>query len=495
MSTLLRERKSDSLKSKTITGVLWSLTDTGAGHLIHFIVGIILARLLSPSEFGLIAMTSIFIAVSQSFVDSGFQQALIRKKDASEIDFSTVFYYNLLIGGVFYLLIFFSANGISYFYKEPQLQSIIRITGLVVLINSFSLIQRAKLTKEINFRLQTKISFTSSALSGIIGIYLAYSGYGVWSLVWRTLLNQLFQTVGLWLFNRWRPTARFSIDSLKEMFSFGSRLLISGLLDTLYQNIYNLLIGKFFSAADLGYYTRADQFQRLPSSNITSAVQRVSYPVLSTLQDDDVKLKEGYRRIVITVTYISFTAMLFLAAISEPMILVLVGEKWLPSVQILQLLCFAGILYPLHAINLNILNVKGRSDLFLRLEVVKKLMAIPVIIVGISISIEALVAGIIFLSVTGYFINSFYSGRLIDYSVRKQIRDILPAFILALVIGTLVVIPAMVFSFRPFITLAIQLLLGFSLLTGISEFFSLQGYLEIKAIITNKIYKGTRKNV
>ena len=352
-----------SLKQKTITGLLWSFIDTFAGQGISFIVGIILARILSPREFGLIGMITIFIAVSQSFIDSGFSSALIRKKDCSQTDYSTIFYFNLMVGIIFYVILFISAGAISSFFKEPQLYMILKVLGLGLILNAFGIIQRTILTKEINFKLQTKISLVASIGSGAVAISMALSNYGVWSLVVLTLgkvgLNSLF----LWIWAKWKPLFVFSKKSFIELFSFGSKLLLSGLIDTIYRNVYYLIIGKFFSAAELGYYTRADQFQTLPSSNLNGVISRVSYPILSSIQDEPERLKSNYKKLIRSTMFLTFFLMLGLAAVAKPMVLTLIGEKWLPSVIYLQMLCFVGMQYPLHSLNLNILQVKGRSDL------------------------------------------------------------------------------------------------------------------------------------
>ncbi|MBN2863665.1 MAG: MOP flippase family protein [Bacteroidales bacterium] len=476
-----------SLKQKTISGLFWSFSDNAASQLIHFVVGIILARILSPAEFGLVGMITIFIAVSQSFVDSGFQQALIRKKDADNTDFSTVFYFNLAVGVFFYLVLFLSSGLISRFYEEDQLTGIIRVFGLVIVINSIALIQRVRLSKSINFKLQTKISIASSVISGSVGIYMAYNGFGVWSLVWRTLINQFLQAILLWIFSKWSPVLKFSSGSLKQMFSFGSRLLISGLLDTIYKNINLLVIGKFFSAADLGFYSRADQFQKLPSANITSTVQRVSYPILAQVQDEPARLREAYRKIIKSTMFISFSALIAMAAIAKPMVIVLIGEKWLPSVLFLQMLCFAGMLYPLHAINLNMLNVKGRSDLFLRLEIIKKLLAVPVIIIGILFGIKVMIAGMILNSFLSYFINSYYSGRLINYPLKEQVIDILPSFFISTLTGAILITPSLLFDSHYTMILFGQVIAGILIIVVLSEITRNDAYLEMKKIVIDKV--------
>jgi len=476
-----------TLKQKTISGLTWSFIDNFASLGITFIVGIILARLLEPREFGLVGMTTIFIAISQSFIDSGFTQALIRKQDCTQADFSTVFYFNLAVGILFFLLLSFTAPLISSFFNEPQLTLIVQVLAIGLIINAFTIVQRARLTKAINLKLQTKISIIASILSGLISIWMAYNGYGVWSLVAKTLTGYTLTSMLLWLWNKWKPTLEFSKESFKEMFSFGSKLLLSGLLDTTYNNIYLLIIGKFFSATELGYYTRADQFKSLPSQNITGVIQRVSYPVLSSIQDDKQQLKAAYKKLIQSIMLITFCLMLAMAASAKPLILTLIGEKWLPAVIYLQLLCFVGMLYPLHALNLNMLNVLGRSDLFLKLEIIKKILAVPVIIIGIYYGIIALIISMFIISLVSYYLNSYWSGTLIGYPMKEQIYDILPAFLLAVLISTIIFVTGSLINLpNPWILL-IQILTGTVLFIIISESVKLQDYLYIKSIVIEKL--------
>lgn len=478
-----------SLKQKTITGLLWSFIDTFAGQGISFIVGIILARILSPREFGLIGMITIFIAVSQSFIDSGFSSALIRKKDCSQTDYSTIFYFNLMVGIIFYVILFISAGAISSFFKEPQLYMILKVLGLGLILNAFGIIQRTILTKEINFKLQTKISLVASIGSGAVAISMALSNYGVWSLVVLTLgkvgLNSLF----LWIWAKWKPLFVFSKKSFIELFSFGSKLLLSGLIDTIYRNVYYLIIGKFFSAAELGYYTRADQFQTLPSSNLNGVISRVSYPILSSIQDEPERLKSNYKKLIRSTMFLTFFLMLGLAAVAKPMVLTLIGEKWLPSVIYLQMLCFVGMQYPLHSLNLNILQVKGRSDLFLRLEIIKKALAIPVIFIGIFLGIKSMILGMFFLSLFAYYLNSYYSGKLLNYSTKEQLIDIFPSFSLALTVNILVYVLGLLITVSPVLMLTIQVFFGMILTIGICELFKLSDYIYMKQTLFDKILK------
>jgi teichuronic acid exporter len=482
-----------TLKEKTISGLKWSFADNFVNQGLQFAFGIILARLLSPKEFGLIGMLAIFIAVSQSFIESGFSHALIRKNNCTKEDYSTVFFYNLGIGLFFYLLLFLFSGAIGNFYHEPILTLLIKVLGVNIIISSLSVIQSTILTKNIDFRLQTKISIISCVSSGVIGIVMAYSGWGVWSLVWKNVAQNIINSTLLWLWNGWRPTSVFSLKSFRELFGFGSKLLISGLIDTTYTNIYYLVIGKYFSAVELGFYTKADQFRNVFSQNITTTIQRVSYPVLSTFQEDNVILKEKFKRLIRTTMYISFVLMIGLAVVAKPFVLILIGAKWESSVIYLQLLCFAGVLYPLHALNLNVLNVKGRSDLFLKLEIIKKTVAIPIILMGIMIGIKAMIIGMMFGSIIAYFINSYYSAQLICYSVREQLTDILPSFVISLIVGACVYTVGTIVYTHIIVQFVLQIITGAILLVFLSESFHVYGYGEIKNIVLKPIILKVRE--
>ena len=476
-----------SIKEKTITGLFWSFVDNFTNQAIQFIIGIVLARILSPGDFGLVGMLTFFIAISQSIIDSGFSQALIRKQNCTDADYSTVFYFNFLTGIAIYSILFFAAGFIGDFFKQPQLFSLLRVLGLVLLINSVTILQRTILTKNINFKLQTRISVIASTLSGIISIVLAYYGFGVWSLVAKTLLQQLIISALLWFWNRWIPKWLFDKNSFKEMFQFGFRLMLSGLLDTSFKNIYYLIIGKYFSAAELGYYTRAQLFSNLPSSNITGIIQRVSYPVLSTMQDDSVKLKQGYRKIIMSTMFISFVLMMSMAAMAKYMIVVLVGEKWLPSVIYLQLLCFVGMIFPLNALNLNILNVKGRSDIFLKLEIIKKIITVPVIFVGIYFGIVQMIIGLFVFSLVALYLNSYYSAKIINYTFKEQIVDILPSFFFSLILGAGIIAPIYLINLKPLLMFVLQIFVALVLFFLLVKIFRIKEYYEMKQIFTDRI--------
>lgn len=483
---------SESLKQKTVNGISWSFADNITNSGIAFLVGIVLANILTPEEYGVMAMVTIFIAVSNSIVDSGFSNALIRKRNISSIDYNTVFYFNLIVSLFLYLILYVSAPSISVFFKEPVLLNIMRVIGWMLIINALAIIPRTILVRDINFKTQTKVSLIASVCSGVIGISMALTGWGVWSLVGQQLSRQLLNTVFLWFFCRWRPLWEFSIQSFKELFGFGSKLLVSGLIDTIYKEIYSLIIGRFYSATDLGQYTRASQFNTIFSSNLTSVVQRVSYPVLSSIQNESERLLSAYRRVIKTTMLITFACMLGLAAVAKPLIIILIGWKWLPAVYFLQIICFSGMLYPLHAINLNILQVKGRSDLFLKLEIIKKVIAVIPIIIGVFCGIEFMLWGSVCTSFIAFFMNSYYSADLIGYPTLQQIKDVLPTFFISLIVSGCV----WSFSFLPlsyYIILPLQLVIGLVLSFFIYERIQLPEYMEIRGLTLSILRKIKNK--
>lgn len=477
-----------NLKQKTVKGMGWSAIDQVSRMGIQFIVGIVLARLLSPDEYGLIGILTIFITVFTFVCDSGFTNALIRKKDAKEIDYSTVFYVNLGLSFVMALALFLCAPLIAKFFERPELVSLTQVMSSVVVINALAIVQRARLTKAVDFKTQTKITIISSVISGIVGITMAYTGFGVWALVGQQITAQGCNTTLLWLCNKWLPKLEFSIASFKEMWNFGWKLLVSGLLDTAWKEIYQVVVGKCYAPATLGLYTRAKQFSQMFSSNLTNVVQRVSFPVLSSIQDDKVRLKNAYQRVIRTTMLPTFVLMYGMAASAKPMILFLLGEKWLGCVGFLQIICIYGALYPLHAINLNMLQVQGRSDLFLKLEIIKKCIAVGPILLGIFVDIYLMVAGSLVTSCIGYYLNAYYSGPFLNYSIKEQIKDILPSFLTA----TSMAIPVYAMSYiplTPYALFPLQIIAGAIVVITICEIKKLPEYLEIKGIVMPMINK------
>ncbi|MCD8094497.1 MAG: lipopolysaccharide biosynthesis protein [Bacteroides sp.] len=478
----------ESLKNKAVHGAKWSFIDNIANYGVAFVVGLILARLLTPAEYGIMAMIAIFIAISNSIIDSGFSNALIRKVNIERIDYNTVFFFNLVVSVVLYVLLYSTAPFISVFFKEPILVDVLRVIGWALIINALTIIPRTILVKRIDFKTQTKVSVISSVFSGLVGIGMALTGWGVWSLVGQQLSRQILNSLCLWVFCKWIPVWEFSVKSFKELFSFGYKLLLSGLLDTLYKNIYYVIIGRFYSPAQLGQYTRAEQFNTIFSSNLTGVVQRVSYPVLSSIQEDEERLYEAYRRVIKTTMLVTFACMLGLAAVARPLIIILIGDKWLPAVGFLQIICFAGMLYPLHAINLNILQVKGRSDLFLKLEVIKKIIAIGPIVIGVFYGIEYMLWGGVLTSFISYFLNSYYSAGLIHYPTSRQIKDILPVFVVSLIVAAIMWSLSWL-NISVYVQLPLQIIVGGALAFVVYEKLRLPEYLEVKRLALSAFHK------
>lgn len=478
-----------SLKDKTISGLFWSFSEIIANQGIRFFIQIVLARLLLPEDFGIIAMITVFVAISQSILDSGFKNALIREPNSSQTDYSTVFYFNLTMSFILYILLFLFAPHIGRFYDNLQLILVLRVLSVVIIINAFGLIQRVILIKNIDFKKQTKINIFSSLVSGITAIILALTGYGVWSLVYQILLMQFLQSLILSISNKWIPSLVFSIDSFKRFFNFGWKLLASDLLNTIYKNVYYLIIGKFFNLSTLGYYTNAQKFRDVTSNSITKAVEKVSYPVLSKLQDDNERLKKGYKKIIKNTVFITFPVMIGLSALAEPLFILIFGSKWIQSIPYFQLLCYAGMLFPLHSINLNILKVKGRSDLFLGLEIVKKIIA--AISIAIVIIMKLDVIGLIWIalinSVLAFIINSYYSSKLISYSTKDQILDIIPITLISFFMGAMIYIFDHFFNLEPMIKLFFEIPLGLFVYLSLCKIFKIQE-LQIMLDLAKKIF-------
>jgi len=478
-----------SLKSKAVNGVIWNSVGVFSQDAVRFLIFIILARLLKPEQFGLIGMIAIFIAVANTFLDSGFGQALIQKKDASQSDYSTVFYFNIVIGLLGLILFYISAPLIATFFKEPQLLKLTRFMGLVIIIHSFCLIQNTILTKKIDFKTLTKANFLSVLLGGMVGIILALKGFGVWSLAIQAVSNVSFKTVFLWIFNDWRPTLEFRKSSFNKLFSFGSKLLASSLINTIFNNIYNLVIGKAFSAKFLGYYVQANKLQQYATSNINAVFQNVTFPVFSSIQDENLRLKRGYKTTIKGLVYFNFPLMLGLVVIADPLIRVLLTEKWLPCVPYFQILCLIGLLYPVHSLNLNIIKVKGRSDLFLMLEIVKKIIIIAAVFICLPFGIIALLIGQLATSVISYFLNSYYSGRFIDYGIKEQLFDILPYFISSAAMGLSTwLIGDLVGDHYP-IKLLVQIIWAIWIYYVFSKILKLEALKELMSILKNMMIR------
>lgn len=430
----------EQLKNETKKGIFWSAVQRFSIQGGQFIIGIVLANFLKPSDYGTIGMLSIFIAISSVFIDGGFINALTRKQDRTQADICTVFYFNIIISVLSYCILFLIAPLVALFYNMPELCLVLRIFGISLIINSFSAVQATLLTIKLDFKTQTKVSIISLTISSIIAIILAYKGYNYWALVVQAILSSTLSTTLFWYYSTWRPSLIFSKKSFKELFGFGSKLLIQGLIDNIYNNIYPLVIGKTFSASALGNYNRADSYAKFPSSSLTGVMQRVTYPVLCRMQNNEAELAEAYRKFLKLSTFIIFPLMTGLSALSYPFIILVIGHEWEDCVSMLQILCFALMWYPVHAINLNLLLVKGRSDLSLKLEVIKKIIGIAVLCIAVPFGIMVLCWSIILTSIISLFINTYYTGKLIGLGIIRQLIDISPSLIISLTMWCVVML-------------------------------------------------------
>ena len=423
----------DTLRDKAKRGFIWNTVERLVTNGIQFVLTIILARLLSPDDYGIIAMPAIFLAIAQVFIDSGFANALIRKPDFNERDLSTAFYFNVIVGVVAYLILFVTSPLIANFFNTPILSRLLKVTALVVFLNSLGIVQQAVLTKKMDFKSQAVISVISTFLSGALGVWMAYSGYGVWALVFQQVSAALLRVVMLWGYGKWKPLWIWSKESFGYLWDFGSKMIIIGLLDTIFNNIYAFVIGKKYNAKDLGNYTRAQQFADLPINNINSIVQKVTLPLLSEIQGDDARLSSIYLRLIEMSSLLVIPLMFGLAAIANPLIISLLGKEWEGCILLFQILCIARFWTPFNAINVNLLQVKGRTDLLLKLEIAKKIVI--TIILGLTFyrGVVFLVGGFAVCTFIAFMINTFYTKRLIGVSLWKQLHAIFPAILISTV--------------------------------------------------------------
>lgn len=422
-----------SLKKQAISGVGWTFAQQFSVQIINFGVQIILARLLMPEMFGLIAMITVFLSIGQTLMDSGMTSSLIRTKEPDQLDYSTVFMTNMLISIVVYIIVFAGAPLVAKFYNQPLLKDILRVFSITFVIRAFVAVHVAKLTKEMNFKTQMKLQVPSTIVGGIVGVVMAYLGYGVWSLVFLNITQTIVFTIQNWIFIPWRPSFIFNKERFKYHFSFGYKLTLSGLLDTIYNDAYRIVIGKFFSPASVGYFNQAETMRLFPVQQISTVMGKVTYPLFSNIQTDE-RLKDVYRQTMKLVLFVVIPVMLILIVIAKEGFLFLFGAKWLPAVPYFQILAVASIVRPISTYNLNILKVKGRSDLFLKLEVIKKIIGIIFIAIALPFGINYLVISLTIFSYFSVFINMWFSGKLINYSMGEQIKDIYSLFIVGLII-------------------------------------------------------------
>ena len=465
-----------SLKSTVITSLIWKFLERIGTHGVQFVVAIVLARLLSPADFGLIALVTVFVTIANVFVQSGLNTALIQKKNADNLDFSTVFYSCLALAGVLYGGLFIGAPLIAKFYNnQTALIPVIRVLGLMLPLGALNSIQEAYVARNMMFKKLFYRSVGAIIPAGCIGIICAYMGAGIWALVAQQLSNSFLICVIMWFTVKWRPTLAFSFERWKKLFSFGWKLLCSALLETCYNNLQNLIIGKMFSPASLGFYNRGDQFPKLIIANINSSIQSVLLPSLSTVQDDKVKLKSLTRRSIKTSSFVILPLMAGLAAVAKPLTLVILGEKWRPAVPFIQICCFVYAFWPIHTTNLSAINASGRSDVFLKLEIIKKCYGLAALVLAIwlfrspiGIAMSAAITAPL-----GSFVNAYPNKKLLNYGFSEQMKDFIPSFMLSLLMGGIVYLGseflAETMNLPPVLLLSILFISGSLLYLGIAK--------------------------
>jgi teichuronic acid exporter len=461
------------LKSQVISSLFWKLMERGGTQGIQFIVQIILARLLLPEDYGLIALVLIFTTIANVFVQSGLNTAIIQKKDADELDFSSVFYLSLFIACLAYVVLFITAPLMSGFYEEPQLVPVFRVLSVSLFFGALNSIQNAVVARNMQFK---KLFFSSTGailVSGTVGIYMAYTGFGVWALVGHELTKQLLISVILWFTVNWRPRLLFSFDRVRGLFSFGWKLLASSLINTVYMDLRSLIIGKMYNAEMLGFYNRGKQFPSLVVTNIDGSIQAVMLPAYSAQQDNRKRVKDMVRRSIVTSSFILFPIMIGLAVVAEPVVRLLLTDKWLPCVPFLQIYCGVYALQPIHTANLQAINALGRSDIFLKLEIIKKCYGLAILGVTVFYGVYAIALGQVLSGIISTFINAYPNKKLLNYSYVEQWKDIMPSLLLSLVMG------AVVYSLKwlgmaVWSTLIVQVCVGVILYVGMAWMFKLE---------------------
>ena len=473
-----------NIEKKIFSSLVWKFLERGGTQGIQFIIQIFLARLLSPSDYGIIALITVFIALANVFVQSGFNTALIQKQNADEEDFSSVFYISLLVAGILYILLFLLAPLIASFYEIKELINIIRVLSITLFFGAFNSIQNAIVSRRMDFKKLFYSSLGAVIISGVIGVIFAYQGFGVWALVFQQLINQFSICFILFFTVRWYPKFLFSFERLKVLFSFGGKLLCSALLDTGYREMSNLIVGKVYSSTILGYYNRGYLFPDVIVNNFNGSIQSVLFPILASVQNNKARVKELTRRAIVTSSYIIFPLMIGLGVIAEPMIKFLLTEKWLPCVPFLRVFCLSFALWPIHTSNLQAINAMGRSDIFLKLEIIKKILGILIICFTVRYSPLIMAFGILMSGILSTFINASPNKKLLNYSYLEQIKDILPSLLLSIIMGILIY-PIIFLRFSDIITIFLQVMLGAIIYVALSYLLKLECFVYLLNIILN----------
>lgn len=481
----------ENLKEKAVTGAIWKMAERIIGQVIGFLIGIVMARLLSPEDYGIVGMLTIFFALARTFQDSGFGSALIQKKNRTEDDFSTVFLFNLGSSIIIYAVLFFTAPLIASFYNTPILTDITRMSALSFIIGGLTGIQYSKLNIELKFKTISQLSILGQIVTGIIGITLAYNGMGVWALVLQGLASSIVTGTVIWVISGWKPSLRFSRDSFNSLFKFGSNILGSHIINTIYNNLYTLVIGKAFNPSAVGLYNRANGYAILPAGLVMDMALHVNYPILAKIQDDDERLLRAYSKLLTVPFYILYPLLVGLIVCAEPLISVMIGDKWLPCVSYLQILCFGYMFYPLNGFNMNLLYVKGRSDLALKMDFIKKPIGLALLFCAIPFGIIWMMVGKAVYSFIVYFMNCYYTQKILGFGIKKQTAILMPIFLNSCLMGLAIIVT--IHFVEPY---WIKLLVGIP--TGIVSYWLLSiilkvdSYYEIKTIIMKEILKKNK---
>ena len=462
-------------KMTVISNLVWRFAERCGAQLVSFIVSIVLARILAPEDYGTIALVTVFTAILQVFVDSGLGTALIQKKDADEIDFSSVFYFNFVVCLILYLGMFAAAPFIADFYGDVTLVPVIRILSLTIVISGVKGIQQAYVSRNMLFKRFFFSTIGGTIFSAVLGIAMAYAGFGIWALVAQQLSNTFIDTLILWITVRWRPTKSFSWTRLKYLLSFGWKLLVSSLLDTAYNNLRNLIIGKMYSSSDLAFYNQGDKFPKVIVTNINASIDSVLLPTMSSAQDDKERVKQMTRRAIKTSTYVMAPLMMGLAFCAEPIVSLVLTDKWLPCVPFLRIFCITYMFWPVHTANLNAINAMGRSDWFLRLEIIKKIMGMTILLSTMWFGVIAMAYSLLLSSVLSQIINSWPNRKLLGYGYLEQVRDFAPGILLAVIMGICVYFISFL-HLSTIVTLLIQFIVGAAIYIGVSAILKLEEF-------------------
>lgn len=472
----------DNLKKKTLMGLIWQYAEKCGTQAVSFVVSVILARLLTPADYGLIGLITVFISVALVFARSGMGQALVQKKDANDEDFSTVFYFSLVVSVVLYFVLFFTAPLIAGFYHEAKLIPIIRVLAITIIIGAVYSVQQAKVQREMNFKKFFYATLIGTLISAGIGVAMAYSGYGVWALVWQQISAQLINIIILFVTVKWRPKLLFSVQKMKQLFGYSWKLLVSALIDTVYNNIYSLIIGKFYSSANLGYYNRGKQYPMLVVENVNGSINSVIFPVLSKMQDEKERFKATVRRSMKTSTYIIFPFMAGLAAVAEPLVKIMLTDKWLPAVPFIQFCCFSYAFWPVHTANLQAVKALGRSDVFLKLEIIKKIIGVIILAITIPFGLTAMMFGRCISTISSSIINASPNKKLMDYSYVEQLMDMLPSIALSVIMCVAVLLVGTL-DINLYLLLGLQIVVGIAVYVGLSVLFKLECFEYVLGIL------------